>query len=180
LGFKNKLISNYFQEAGYSTHLVGKWHLGNFQKKYTPTMRGFDTFYGYYNGMIDYYTRDFSYGAYSGYDFRRNLDVCYDVKNGSYVTDVLTDEAVDIILNRKDKSKPYFLMLNHLARKFTLTHEESVENSKISAHAGSTHWLEANQEDVDKFSYIENEGRRKYAGKFRENCFQIKISHLWV
>jgi arylsulfatase B len=83
-------------------------------------MRGFDTFYGYYNGMIDYYSREFKYLKYNGYDFRRNLDVEYDVKNGSYATDLFTEETVDIIHNRKDKSKPFFLMLNHLARNFNL------------------------------------------------------------
>lgn len=32
-----------------------QWHLGYFKKKYTPVNRGFDSFYGFYNGKIDYY-----------------------------------------------------------------------------------------------------------------------------
>ena len=41
---------------GYATHIVGKWHLGYFEWQYTPLYRGFDTFYGYYNGAEDYWT----------------------------------------------------------------------------------------------------------------------------
>ena len=41
---------------GYATHMVGKWHLGYNKWDYTPTYRGFDSFYGYYNGAEDHFT----------------------------------------------------------------------------------------------------------------------------
>lgn len=51
------LMPEIFQKAGYSTHLVGKWHLGFAKREYTPTYRGFDNHYGYWGGFIDYYQR---------------------------------------------------------------------------------------------------------------------------
>ena len=44
------LMPDYFKKAGYMTHAIGKWHLGFCHQNYTPTYRGFDTFYGFYNG----------------------------------------------------------------------------------------------------------------------------------
>jgi len=54
------LLSNEFQNSGYTTHLIGKWHLGYCSFEYMPTYRGFDSFYGYLNGGEDYYTHQSS------------------------------------------------------------------------------------------------------------------------
>lgn len=51
-----QLLPQHLKNLGYSTHAVGKWHLGMFQKDYLPLQRGFDSFLGYTNGFIDYYS----------------------------------------------------------------------------------------------------------------------------
>ena len=45
-----KFLSKVLYENGYSTHCVGKWHLGYYKWSYTPTFRGFMSYYGYMNG----------------------------------------------------------------------------------------------------------------------------------
>ena len=39
----------------YTTFAVGKWHLGMKTAAYLPSARGFDFFFGYYNGVMDYW-----------------------------------------------------------------------------------------------------------------------------
>jgi len=146
------LMPEIFKEAGYSTNLVGKWHLGFSRPEYTPTQRGFDYHYGYWGAYIDYYQRrsKMPVANYSlGYDFRRNMELeCRD--RGVYVTDLLTAEAERLIKEHADKEQPLFLMLSHLA-----THTANEDDP-----------LQAPEEEIRKFSYIKDPSRRKYAGEY--------------
>ena len=48
-------IAEELQEAGFSTHAVGKWHQGQASDAYTPTRRGFDHDEGLYQAAGDHY-----------------------------------------------------------------------------------------------------------------------------
>ncbi|XP_068209803.1 arylsulfatase B-like [Palaemon carinicauda] len=107
------ILPEAMKAAGYSTHAVGKWHLGFCHWDYTPTRRGFDTFYGLYTGMGDHYSHD-SYASLSetgprGYDFRKNEDPDFSV-NGTYDTFVYANYVEDLLYSR-DPAVPMFLYL---------------------------------------------------------------------
>lgn len=50
-----KILPQYLKDLGYTTRIVGKWHLGYYKKELTPTYRGFDSHMGYFNGFTSYY-----------------------------------------------------------------------------------------------------------------------------
>jgi arylsulfatase A-like enzyme len=89
------------KEAGYTTAICGKWHLGHFQRAYLPTQRGFDHQYGHYNGALDYFdhTRD------GGFDWHRDDQVCRDE---GYATHLIAKESVRLI-EQHDVQRPLFL-----------------------------------------------------------------------
>jgi arylsulfatase A-like enzyme len=80
--------------AGYTTALIGKWHL-----KSTPT--GFDHYEILY-GQGDYYNAP----------MERNGQR---VEHVGYVTDIITDLSIKWIEEERDKSKPFLLMYQHKA-----------------------------------------------------------------
>lgn len=85
-----------FSERGYRTGLVGKWHLGRYAR-YHPTARGFDQFFGFWQyGFINRY-----------FDPDELFDNREPVIATGYVTDVLTDRAIDFV--RQNRDRPFFL-----------------------------------------------------------------------
>ncbi|KAG5882847.1 hypothetical protein JTB14_022358 [Gonioctena quinquepunctata] len=147
LPLNETLIPQHLKNNGYSTHAVGKWHLGFFEKEYTPTYRGFDTHFGYWQGLQDYYSHmtHATYTSDFGYDMRRNMDVDYSAK-GKYSTTLFTEEAVKLI-HEHDTKNPMFLYMAHLA-----------------PHTGNDNDpLQAPDEEIAKFAHIEDPERRIYA-----------------
>ena len=65
------LLPQRLKDLGYIARLVGKWHLGYHQSQYTPTMRGFHSHFGYWNGYVGY----FDYKVDQGVSFMPKISV---------------------------------------------------------------------------------------------------------
>ncbi len=97
-----------FQEDGYQTAIVGKWHLGHSQAVFHPNYRGFDDFYGHLHTEVGYFP---PFANQGGTDFQRNGIT---INDDGYETYLLANEASRWIRERK-KDKPFFLYMPFLA-----------------------------------------------------------------
>lgn len=98
------VLAEVLQSAGYQTAIFGKWDLGSL-KRFLPTSRGFDRFYGFVNTGIDYYTHE-RYGVPSMY--RDESPTTED--RGTYCTELFEREALTF-LKQRDRDRPFFLYL---------------------------------------------------------------------
>lgn len=101
LPLNERTLANALRDAGYTTAITGKWHLGEFDPAYKPTARGFDHQYGHYFGALDYFThlRD------GKHDWYRD-DV--ELKEEGYSTHLVAKEACRLI-EAQEKDKALFL-----------------------------------------------------------------------
>ena len=95
-------IASKLKDNGYTTALVGKWHLGFKKKRSWPNTNGFDYFFGFSDWSIDYY----SHKTYYDCGIYENDQL---VETEGYITDVFTDTALSFI--NTNQSKPFFLCL---------------------------------------------------------------------
>jgi len=92
-------LANWLSEFGaYSTYAVGKWHLGYANTQLTPKAKGFQHFFGFYQGAIDYVTKiynDIEYGPLAVYDFFEDEEACYDIIESEQNTMYLYADKID-------------------------------------------------------------------------------------
>ena len=111
-------ISEVMKEAGYSTHHIGKWHLGMTRLWQYPTSRGFDTSFGFMDGQADYVTQMCqvdnggarSSWACPGIDLQSNAGPAIG-RNGAFAMDWFKGAITEPIWNRADPTKPLFLFV---------------------------------------------------------------------
>ncbi len=97
-----RFFPEYLQQAGYSTAFIGKWHMGHRHDKPRP---GFDHWVSF-RGQGHYWPPNPNYTL--NVDGKR-------VKQEGYITDELTDYAVDWMKQQQNSEKPFFLYLSHKA-----------------------------------------------------------------
>src|SRR5262249_36520598 len=83
-------LPSLLKKGGYATTLIGKWHMGALPK-FGPLKSGYDHFYGFRNGAIDYYAHTNPNGQEDFWD----EDV--PLHKVGYSTDLLGSRAVDVI-----------------------------------------------------------------------------------
>lgn len=107
-------IAEVLKSAGYTTLMSGKWHVGE-QRPHWPVDRGFDRYYGLISGAMNYF--DIAKGKSA--DVVRNFAVdgeSFSPPNqGWYLTDAITDNAVDYLKACGGKEEPFFLYVAYTA-----------------------------------------------------------------
>jgi arylsulfatase A-like enzyme len=135
LPLSEKLLPQYFQEAGYKTGWIGKWHLGS-APAYTPWKRGFDETFGFIGG-------GHCFTGWKPNQFQYTLPLIHNGESTNdvpeHLTTALGEEAAHFVKRHKDH--PWLLYLPF--------------NAPHTPH-------EPSAERLAKFSHIANPTRRKY------------------
>ena len=98
-------LSSLLKKIGYGTTLIGKWHLGVLPK-FGPLKSGYDHFYGFRGGALDYY-------MHTGTDHRDDLwDDDAQVDQMGYLTDLLGSRAVDVVNGYAKSGQPFLISLH--------------------------------------------------------------------
>jgi len=113
---KQRTTASLLKPLGYATALAGKWHLGDTSVT-LPNAHGFDYFYGFLPGCVDFYSHRFYWGESGGrgqvnfHSLFRNRDEVWE--DGEYLTERITEEACGFI--RRNWDRPLFLTVTYNA-----------------------------------------------------------------
>ena len=95
-----RTLPRLLKNSGYRTGLVGKWHLG-YKPEFSPNAHGFDYFFGFKSGLIDYYQHTDQTGEHDLFENAEPTHVT------GYSTDLFTDRSVKFI--EQNANQPFFL-----------------------------------------------------------------------
>lgn len=132
-----KLIPEYLKPYGYRSAVFGKWHLGH-TKGYTPPERGFTHWWGFLGGSRYYFPMKKEAEGLNPSQIESNFT---DKTAITYLTDDITDRAVEFLQESKKERKPFFMFVSYNA-----------------PHVP----LQAKAEDLARFKGVQDKDRRTY------------------
>jgi arylsulfatase A-like enzyme len=125
------------KNAGYATGLIGKWHLGG-DAASGPNRHGFDEFWGFRGGAVDYYTHnvvttDAVKLPAPVHDLYHNEEP---TSSTAYLTDEITRRAEAFIQQRA--GEPFFLEVAYNATHWPYQRPDLEEGRRAWAHYRET------------------------------------------
>ena len=116
-------LPSLLKKAGYGTMLIGKWHLG-WLPDYSPLKSGYDHFYGFRSGAIDYFNHE---------EDLWDQDTL--VHNHGYLTDLLGDRTVAAIGDYAKSKQPFLISLHFNAPHWPWEGpDDEAESRRINGH----------------------------------------------
>ncbi len=101
-------LPSLLRDAGFRTALMGKWHLG-YPPHFGPLRSGYESFYGPMSGGVDYFTHCGTNGAHDLFEGESEID------DTGYLTDLISQRAVDWIDRVAPGDAPFLLSLHYTA-----------------------------------------------------------------
>ena len=98
-------LPSLLKQRGYGTTLIGKWHLG-FLPRFGPLKSGYDHFYGFRSGSLDYFTHTARNHAPDLW----NDDLS--IQETGYSTELFGQRAVDTINAYARSAQPFLVSLH--------------------------------------------------------------------
>lgn len=109
---EEETLAELLKDQGYATAIFGKWHLGD-APKFLPRKHGFDEFYGilYSNDMWPKHPQQGTVFNFPDIQLYENETPILTLEDQTFLTEALTDRAIDFIQRHKDH--PFFVYLPH-------------------------------------------------------------------
>lgn len=103
-------LAEMLRDNGYTTALIGKWHLGH-NPESLPNAQGFDYFFGHLGGCIDNYSHYFYWNGPNRHDLFRNGKEVWCA--GRNFAELMTEESLKFIERNKDRPFLLFFASNY-------------------------------------------------------------------